>query len=116
MGWRPPAPEIVNGWRPSTNWLPSGLEAQNRLEATSHQKLATDGASPKLAPTHTTRLVPNHFELGQPTYAGSTHHLVARAYRGGGVVYTNNLTISHKMPTELGWQVILIVSKYYSNL
>ena len=23
MGWRPPAPEIGDRWRPSTNWLPS---------------------------------------------------------------------------------------------
>ena len=34
----------------------SGLEDQNRLEATSHQKMATDGASPELTSTHTERL------------------------------------------------------------
>ena len=34
----------------------SGLKDQNRLEATSHQKLATDGASPELTPTHTESL------------------------------------------------------------
>ena len=31
----------------------SGLEDQNRLEATSYQKLATDGASPELTLIHT---------------------------------------------------------------
>ena len=36
-----------------TTGLSSGLEGQNRLEATSHQELATDGASPELTPTHT---------------------------------------------------------------
>ena len=34
----------------------SSLEDQNRLEATSHQKLATDGASPELTPVHTESL------------------------------------------------------------
>ena len=33
-----------------------GLEDQNRLEAIYHQKLATDGASPNLTPTHTKNL------------------------------------------------------------
>ena len=93
----------------------NGLEAQNRLEATSHQKLVTDGASPKLA--HTTTFVPNHHELGQSTWAGSIHHLEARAYRGGGGgVYMCNFTVSHKILAELGWKLILTVSIYYFNL
>ena len=36
--------------------LYSGLKDQNRPEATSHQKLATDSASPELTPTHTESL------------------------------------------------------------
>ena len=34
----------------------SGFVDQNRPAATSHQKLATDGASPELTPTHTKSL------------------------------------------------------------
>ena len=34
----------------------SGLGDQNRPEATFYQKLATDGASPELTPTHTESL------------------------------------------------------------
>ena len=81
VSWRPPLSETGDRWRPSVNWLPSipnltlpppkkskqQLETQNRLEATSHQKLATDGASTKMAPTHSIWLTSNHHKLCQPT-------------------------------------------------
>ena len=55
----------------------SGLQDQNRQEATSHQKLATDGASPELTPTHTECLKYSHHELAQLTTQ-------ARSTGGGG--------------------------------
>ena len=45
----------------------SGLKDQNRSEATFHKKLATDGASLELIPTHTESLKHSHHELGQLT-------------------------------------------------
>ena len=44
--------------------LYSGLEDQNRLEVTSHQKFATDGASSESTPTHTDSLYHSHLKLG----------------------------------------------------
>ena len=46
------------------------LKTQNRPEATSHQKLTTDGASPKIIPFHTVWLTTNHHELNQLAWAG----------------------------------------------
>ena len=45
----------------------SGLETHNRLEATSRQKLAKDGTSPKIALTRSVRLTTNHHKLNQIT-------------------------------------------------
>ena len=101
MGWRLPSPGIGDRMAPlhkltslrtrsqtqlhhliSQN---SGLEAQKQARGHLSPKLATDGASPKFTtPTHTTRPIPNHHELDQPTQAGSTHHIVTRGHRGWG--------------------------------
>ena len=46
----------------------SGLEAQKQARGHLSPKLATDGASPKFTTlTHTTKPIPNHHELDQPT-------------------------------------------------
>ena len=46
----------------------SGLEVQKQARGHLSPKLATDGVFPKFTTfTHTTRLIPNHHELDQPT-------------------------------------------------
>ena len=61
----------------------SDLEDQNRLEAPSHQQLATDCASPELTTTHTECLYISHHELNQLAHElVTTHH---HAVTGGGV-------------------------------
>ena len=66
------------------------MEDQNGLEATSHQKLATDGASPELTPTHTECLYTSYHELNQLAHElVTTHH---HAVTGGGcfLVFAQN--------------------------
>ena len=117
ISWRPPSPEISDRWHPFTNWLPSApsltlpppkkpkqrLEGLNRLEATSHHKLVTDGASPKMAPTYTVWLTSNHHELGQPTWAGSPPGSTCSQGEGE---YTC-LAVSHGIPNEISWNFML---------
>ena len=76
------------------------METQSRLEATSHKNLATDGVFPKMAPTHNADLITIHYELGQPTQAGSTHHQ-KRMFTGVGD--SGNKKITGKS-TDIGWQ------------
>ena len=58
----------------------SGLETQNRLKATSHQKLVTDGTSDKMVPTHTVRLTTN-LPRAEPN---ANNSLLSTRSRGGG--------------------------------
>ena len=75
-----------------------GLEDQNRLAATSHQKLATDDASHELTPTHieclkySTMSWPNLHKLAQFT---------TRARGTGGGTCVNREII--RKPTKIGW-------------
>ena len=85
---------------PSFNWPPihtmkvytflsigqtAACKVKNRLKAISHQKLATDGASPELIPTRTDGLQQYLHELAQLAQlaqAGPTHHCT-RSREGG---------------------------------
>ena len=59
-------------------------KVKNGLEATSHQKLATDGATPELIPTRTDSLWQSLHELAQLAQAGPTHHCTRSQGGGGG--------------------------------
>ena len=77
----------------------SGLEDQNRLEATSHQKLATDGASPEFTHSHWMPII-------LPPRAGPSHTSwpnspPEHAAQGGGGGASINKEIARK-PTEIG--------------
>ena len=57
---------------------------KNGLEATSQQKLATDGTSPELISTHTDSLQQSLLELAQLAHASLTHHCTHAQGGGGG--------------------------------
>ena len=78
----------------------SGLEDQNRIEATSRQKLVADSASPELTSSHSESLYNSHHELGQLTWARPTHHLSKWHKKGWGA--SVNREIARK-PTEIDW-------------
>ena len=79
----------------------SGLQDQNRQEATSHQKLATDGASPELTPTHTECLKYSHHELAQlTTQARSTGG-------GGGLAVIRNRPKANRFRLAI-WMITLV--------
>ena len=73
---------------------------ENGLEATSHQKMATYGASPESTPTHTACLNVSHHEVAQLARAGPTHPNTWLFGGGGGA--SGNREIARK-PTEIGW-------------
>ena len=105
-----------SNWRPiytKSQYLPpigqySDFEDQNRLEATSHQKLAADGASPKLIPTHTESLYFFHHDLDQLTRAGPTHH--PSTWHGGGGGQRFSSFAQNSARTRLELYAILLVN------
>ena len=59
-------------------------KVKNGLEATSYQKLVTDGASPELIPTRTDGLWQFLYEMTQLAQAGPTFHCTRSQGGGGG--------------------------------
>ena len=85
-----------------------GLETSNKLEATSHQKLATNGASLKMAPTHTVYMTLHQLKRAGPTYMSwcilQPEHVVTGGGGGRGV---HVFIVSHGIPIEIGWNFML---------
>ena len=90
----------------------SSLETQNRLEATSHQKLVTDGASTKMVPTHTEWLTANHHELDQLIWAGvnlSSEHVVTGGWGSSRV--SSFVRNSNRIRLELYATLLLYITQ-----